>query len=443
MPLTENTSAHVLIVDDNPAKLIALEAALAGMGIQVVTATSGTDALRKLLEQDFAAVMLDVNMPVMDGFETAEMIRRRPRTEHLPIIFITAERLTDESRLQGYGLGAVDYILSPVLPEILRAKVGVFADLFRLRAESIRFAQEIAEKNAVIDLQNRQLTETNLSLQQLNETLEQRVTEEVAHSREKDHLLIHQSRLAVVGEMLGNIAHQWRQPLNALALVLGNILDAEQYNELTAGLLAKKIADAQRLIDKMSATINDFRDFFRPDKKREPFCICTSLKTALMLVEASFMPHGIKVVTDIVEDVWTEGVANEYSQVVLNLLGNAKEAIIARQSDAGRNKPVPPGVSGEASGRMPDVRGQIVVRLDRDGNMARLTVTDNGGGIEEQALPHLFEPYFSTKPGGTGIGLYMSQMIIKNTTGGRLSARNVGDGAEFTLLTPLAAMPER
>ncbi len=123
----------ILLVDDNPAKLTALEAVLIGLNLEIVTAPSGTEALRHLLRQDFAVVLLDVNMPILDGFETAVMIRSRPRSEQLPIIFITAERLTDEARLQGYALGAVDYILSPVLPEILRAKVKVFADLYRLR----------------------------------------------------------------------------------------------------------------------------------------------------------------------------------------------------------------------------------------------------------------------------------------------------------------------
>jgi CheY-like chemotaxis protein len=125
--------ASVLLVDDNPAKLMALEAALVGLDLELVTAASGTEALRHLLEQEFAVVLLDVNMPILDGFETAALIRSRPRSEHLPIIFITAERLTDEARLRGYALGAVDYILSPVLPEILRAKVKAFADLYRLR----------------------------------------------------------------------------------------------------------------------------------------------------------------------------------------------------------------------------------------------------------------------------------------------------------------------
>ena len=125
--------ASVLIVDDNPAKLIAMSASLSGMDIEIVTANSGAEALRKLLVQDFAVMLLDVNMPIMDGFDTAEMVRLRPVSEFLPIIFITAERITDESQLQGYKLGAVDYILSPVLPQIIRAKVAVFVDLYRMR----------------------------------------------------------------------------------------------------------------------------------------------------------------------------------------------------------------------------------------------------------------------------------------------------------------------
>ncbi len=123
----------VLIVDDNAAMRAALSAALSGMNLEIVTAESGMEALRKLLAQDFAVMLLDVNMPIMDGFATAEMVRSRPRSEYLPIIFITAERITDESKLQGYVMGAVDYVISPVLPIILRAKVAVFAELYRMR----------------------------------------------------------------------------------------------------------------------------------------------------------------------------------------------------------------------------------------------------------------------------------------------------------------------
>jgi signal transduction histidine kinase len=414
--MMENTiSVSVLIVDDNPAKLLSLEAALTGLNISIVTATSGTEALRKLLGQDFAVILLDVNMPVLDGFETASIIRSRPRSENLPIIFITAERLSDDARLKGYELGAVDYILSPVLPQILRAKVSVFVDLFRLNEQALELAERIVAKQAIIAQQNQALIDANLSLQITNDTLEQRVAEELARSREKDILLIHQSRLALMGEMIGNIAHQWRQPLSALAMLLGNIKDASQYNELTPEYLGQKVTDGLQLIDKMSSTINDFRNFFRPDKKREPFCLCTPVMAALMLNEASFKAHDIEVNTEIVEEVWTQGVVNEYSQVLLNLLSNAKDALLVRAAGP----------------------GYIAVRIDRDGDQARLTVTDNGGGIANEVMPRVFEPYYSTKPNGSGIGLYMSKMIIEKGMGGHIDVRNVESGTEVTLLTPL------
>ena len=172
--MTQDTlSVSVLIVDDNPAKLLALEAALAGMEIEIVTVTSGTDALRKLLAQDFAVVLLDGNMPVMNGFETAEMIRRRPQSAHLPIIFVTAEALTDDAQLKGYELGAVDYIIRPVLPRILRSKVATFVDLYRLHARDQRYAEELRGKNAEIE---RRVVERTAELERSEQRLSLLVT---------------------------------------------------------------------------------------------------------------------------------------------------------------------------------------------------------------------------------------------------------------------------
>ncbi|OGT11782.1 MAG: hypothetical protein A3F73_12680 [Gallionellales bacterium RIFCSPLOWO2_12_FULL_59_22] len=152
--IKDNIPVSVLIVDDNPAKLTALAAALAGMDLEITTAASGMEALRQLLAQDFAVVLLDVNMPIMDGFETAKTIRHRKKSEHLPIIFITAERFADDALLEGYGLGAVDYIFSPVLPQILRAKVAVFADLHRLREQAARqnlmLEEQVEERTAAL-----------------------------------------------------------------------------------------------------------------------------------------------------------------------------------------------------------------------------------------------------------------------------------------------------
>ena len=127
--------AGVLSVDDTPSKLVALAASVSGMALEIVTATSGEQALRELLKRDFAVILLDVNMPTMDGFETAKLIRSRPRSEHTPIIFVTAETNSETELFRGYTLGAVDVIYSPIIPEILRAKVQVFVNLFYLQRQ--------------------------------------------------------------------------------------------------------------------------------------------------------------------------------------------------------------------------------------------------------------------------------------------------------------------
>ncbi len=167
--------ASVLIVDDTPAKLMALAAIVSGMALEAVTATSGEQALRQLLKRDFAVILLDVNMPMMDGFETATLIRSRPRSEHTPIIFVTAEANSDAKHIRGYTLGAVDFIYSPIIPEILRAKVQVFGDLFYLQRQVLLHNEHleslVAQRTAaltkshqLVEERTRELASTNTHL---------------------------------------------------------------------------------------------------------------------------------------------------------------------------------------------------------------------------------------------------------------------------------------
>jgi signal transduction histidine kinase/tetratricopeptide (TPR) repeat protein len=278
---------------------------------------------------------------------------------------------------------------------------------------------ELLTAQAVISLENARLMEdmehAKEEIENFNKSLEQRVSEEVSRNREKDHLLIRQSRLAVMGEMIGNIAHQWRQPLNALGLVLINIKDAQQYGELTPSYLHRQVANGHRLIVRMSKTIDDFRNFFRPDKHKEIFHLKDTIADALGLISASFEAHNIAIEVSVPEDVCMEGFPNEYAQVLLNLLSNAKESIQQR------------GIR----------HGRVAIRLCIADGMVKLTVKDNGGGIDPGVMERLFEPYFSTKETGTGIGLYMSKMIIEQSMNGRIEAKNDGEGAVFALMTPL------
>src|SRR5687767_1703121 len=158
--------ASILLVDDQPARLLSYEAVLLGLGVQCVRALSGRQALERLLEQDFAAILLDVNMPEMDGFEVARLVREHPRMERTPIIFVTAVNVSELDRLKGYELGAIDYIAVPVVPEILRGKVTVLVELFQRRGQLQAVNAALSAARARLDVQHEKaLAERDAQLQ--------------------------------------------------------------------------------------------------------------------------------------------------------------------------------------------------------------------------------------------------------------------------------------
>jgi len=252
----------------------------------------------------------------------------------------------------------------------------------------------------------------------LNRDLADRVREETEKNRQKDILLLNRTRLAAMGEMIGNIAHQWRQPLNALSILLANMrFEYEAACEVESPELLASHATAGEILRKMSATIDDFRNFFKPDKQREAFAVVEAIGDALLLVEASLIQHGVKVRFTARKNPRVFGFRGEFSQVMLNLLGNAKDAILASRRTG----------------------GQLAIRVMERHGRAVVAVTDNGGGIPEAALPRIFDPYFTTKAetGGTGLGLYMSKIIIEEHMQGSLTAANTEGGTRFSVRVPL------
>lgn len=271
----------------------------------------------------------------------------------------------------------------------------------RLRLENVNLELEI------------KVAERTQALDELNRTLDQRVRDEVAKRKEQEQLLIHQSRLAAMGEMIGAIAHQWRQPLNALSLVLQNIQMQYRMGQLSEASMQSLQDKAQQLILRMSQTIDEFRNFFKPSKQAETFDLSVAIQAAADILEGMLKNHNIQLDIDCPADIHLDGIPGEFSQVILNLLGNARDAVLAAKQPA------------------PKIR----IHVETVGKQVCIDVEDNGTGIDENIMHKIYEPYFTTKEEGkgTGIGLYMTKMIIENNMHGLLAASNLEQGARMRI----------
>lgn len=259
-------------------------------------------------------------------------------------------------------------------------------------------------------------------LQNLNFDLERRIQHEVAENRKKDLMLQQQSKMAAMGEMIANIAHQWRQPLNSLAVILMNLEDSFVRGEANAESVGKSVQRANELLANMSHTIDDFRHFFRNDKLLTEDRLEDVVALSVQLLEATLGFSGIKLTVKVIKpDVVARVYTAELLQALSCLINNAKEQLI-------RNKVDP---------------GEIMLEIDQNENWAIIRVTDNGGGIADSDLPKLFEPYFSTKPDGSGLGLYITQLTIEQTMHGHVEVVNADQGAIFTILLPAITIQER
>lgn len=268
---------------------------------------------------------------------------------------------------------------------------------------------------AFIILQNIRLLHVKLAnmvdsktkeLQQLNYDLEQKVLYEVEQSRQKDQIMFRQSRLASMGEMIGNIAHQWRQPLNAIVLILQSFQMKRLAGlELSDEFINKQVEEGNALASMMSRTIDDFRNFFKPNKTEEIFSLKASVHQSVKLIEEYYAKAGIKIFINCAKDINIGGYPNEFSQVMMNLFSNAKDALEERRVE----------------------KKYIEVLITQEQNNASISVIDNGGGITEAVQERMFEPYFTTKhkASGTGIGLYMSKQIIEKQMDGTIRSATI------------------
>ena len=387
---TSNDSAEekvsILVVDDRADKLLAYEVMLAELNQDIVCARSGKEALRHLLQRDFAAILLDVNMPGLDGFETAALIRQRQRSETTPIIFVSAVNDTVSHISRGYSLGAVDYILTPVVPDILRAKIAVFVELFKKTEQIKRQAEERA----------------NLIREQA--TAEQARAEAERASAAKDRFL-------------AMLSHELRTPLTP---VLASVFCLEQENNLSEGL-RESLQLIRRNVELEARLIDDLLDLTRISKGKVQlsFEIVDAhrlLRNALEICQSEIEQKKLELRTEFeANKVYLQADPARLQQIFWNLIKNAV-------------KFTPNG-------------GKLSVRTTNNGEgQFCVEVEDSGCGIDSELLPkvfHAFEQGADTQLGGLGLGLAISKALVE-AHHGLINAQSDGrnQGARFTTLFP-------
>ena len=263
----------------------------------------------------------------------------------------------------------------------------------------------------------------HLELIEINQTLERRIEEEVAKNREKDKHILQQSRLAQMGEMISMIAHQWRQPLGSISTVAASIklkimLNRFDYStaegqEASKAFLEESMSKIESYVQFLTRTIDDFRNFFKPNKQKESITLSQLVNRTLEIIGKALEINGItiNIETHATTEIFTY--ANEVTQVILNILKNAEDVIKEREI----------------------TNPNIQITIGTEDAWQTISITDNAGGIPATVLPHIFEPYFSTKQekNGIGLGLYMSKTIIEEHCGGQILASNTPIGAQFTI----------
>lgn len=259
---------------------------------------------------------------------------------------------------------------------------------------------------------NQELLKKKEELEELNKSLEKRIRQEVEKNRRLDHMMALQARQAALGEMIGNIAHQWRQPLNLLSLAVYDLSDAFQYEELDAKYMENSIAEINRIIQQMSKTIDDFRNYFKPQTTKTRFQARESVNGALAFVSPYYTAHKIKVEKDLPADVFIMGYSSQFEQVLINLLKNAQDAVLALPSQS---------------------RTVRVIARKKGESTSLIEIFNKGAHIPENRFEKLFDPYFSTKPEGEGqgLGLFIAKMIVETNMEGRIYCQNREDGVSF------------
>jgi len=377
----------ILIVDDTEINIDIL-VDLLGDVYEVLVALDGESALEILEDELIDLILLDIIMPIMDGFEVCEILKNNPKTSNIPVLFITAK--TDETSIErAYSVGGADYVTKPFKSIELLAKI-----------------------------------DNQLKLKSLIDSLEQKVEEQVKEIVQTQELMLQNSRMAQMGEMISMIAHQWRQPLGAISAVTVGVLtkiSLEKYDlaikedrDLCLENIINKMHKINDLVNNLSNTIDDFRNFFKPEKEVVFLSINSPLSKTFQVIAASLESDKISLTKNLKSEKIIDMYDNELMQVFLSILQNS-------QDNFNINSIEDP---------------YIIINTKDTENGIEIEIIDNGGGIPTEIIDRIFDPYFSTKSekNGTGLGLAMSRTIINKHHEGNISASNRDNGVSFKIM---------
>lgn len=347
---------------------------------EVFVAVDGEEGLRKYIENLPDIIITDIQMPIMSGLQMIQKIREV--NKEIPIVVTTAFN-DSKYLLEAITLGVEHYLLKPVMIEQLQE-----------RLETIK---------------KRLMQQRELDVYQLY--LEERVEAEVALREEKESLLIQQNKAAEVGQMVSVIAHQWKQPLHYLHLLVEDLGMEYDYQPLSREYIDEFTKKGLNRIKFLNETMDNFLHFYKSDTAVKRFSASRVVQEIAAFLLLPYKALGISLQIDVRNDFFLQGIENEFQQVVLNLINNAKEAFDAKKS----------------------VQKKIIVSLSIEKNEGILVIEDSAGGIDEKIINDLFKLEYTTKKHGNGIGLYLVEKIVTKRYAGRVSVANSAEGASFIL----------
>jgi signal transduction histidine kinase len=409
--MNANEQVKILLVDDQPAKLLSYEAILGDLGENLIKANSGREALDQLLKHEFAVILIDVVMPDIDGFELASMIRDHPRFQKTALIFVSAIALTDLDRLKGYEHGAVDYIPVPVVPDLMRAKVRVFAELYRKTRQLERLNAELEHRVA----------ERTAELAEANADLENRVRERTRELEATKERLYQGQKLEAIGQLTGGVAHDFNNLLMAIAGNL-DLLDRHVSSD-TGKRLIESGHRAVRRGAQLTQSLLAFarRQILRPETVDVNRAIA---EFSELLKRAAGDSVEVKFVLSPMLDPCRID-SSQLLSSLMNLVINARDAM----------RPTGGTIVVETENVRLDSSADPEVQ---PGPYVSVKVSDTGSGMTPDVLARAFEPFFTTKEVGSGSGLGLSQVYgFAKQSGGLVElASEPGTGTTVRLFLP-------